>query len=73
VNQGRAAEAIPHYRAAIALRPDYAPAHFDLAIALARTGAPEEARAEAARALSLARAQGDGALAAQIAQIFGGR
>jgi tetratricopeptide (TPR) repeat protein len=72
-NQGRFAEAIPHYRTSIALRPDWATAHFNLAIALTRTGAPDEARAEAARALALARAQGDGALAAQITQLFGVR
>ncbi len=34
------AAAIPHYRAALRLRPDYAEAHYNLAVALGRTGAP---------------------------------
>jgi len=35
-----AAEAIGHYRAALELRPDYPEAHYNLGVALGRTGAP---------------------------------
>ena len=31
-------EAITHYRSALAIKPDYADAHFNLAAALARSG-----------------------------------
>jgi tetratricopeptide (TPR) repeat protein len=71
--QGRFADAIPHYRDALRIRPEYATAEFNLAIALVATGARDEADRHAARALQLARQQGDGALAAQIAQWSGRR
>jgi Flp pilus assembly protein TadD len=37
---------IPELQAAIRLRPDYASAHYRLAMALSHTGQPEQARAE---------------------------
>jgi tetratricopeptide (TPR) repeat protein len=41
--QGRVEEAIPHWREAVRLYPDYAAAHLELARALARTARSEEA------------------------------
>jgi tetratricopeptide (TPR) repeat protein len=53
-DRGGAAEAIGHYRQALRLRPDYAEAHYNLAVALERTGAPRaEAIAEYRAALRL--------------------
>jgi tetratricopeptide (TPR) repeat protein len=54
VQQRRYAEAIAPLRAAIALQPQYYFPHTWLAIALANTGAREEAVAEATRAVELA-------------------
>jgi tetratricopeptide (TPR) repeat protein len=40
-DQGRHGEALPHFRKAVALRPDLAKAHHNLGLALARGGQPE--------------------------------
>ncbi|HEX6213512.1 MAG TPA: tetratricopeptide repeat protein, partial [Vicinamibacterales bacterium] len=51
--RGRHSEAIPHHRRAIALAPDYAPAHNNLGAALRRTGRLDEAIASYKQALSI--------------------
>ena len=43
MNQERSAEAIPHFRDALRVEPDYVPAHYNLAIMLERHGKPVEA------------------------------
>ncbi len=50
---GRVEEATSHYRRAIALRPDYAPAYNNLGSALRANGRPDEAVAAFERALDL--------------------
>ena len=59
-------QAIPLYEQVLRARPDLASAHYRLAIALASQGRPVEARQHFQRALALATAQGDAALAASI-------
>lgn len=53
IARGRDAEAIAHYRAALAIRPASHVAHYNLARVLARTGRAEEALAEAREAARL--------------------
>ncbi|HYC72755.1 MAG TPA: tetratricopeptide repeat protein [Opitutaceae bacterium] len=48
---GRPADAVPHYRAALALQPEHPTARFKLAFALAATGRTEEALGEYAAAV----------------------
>jgi len=50
---GRHDEAIAEYRRAIAIKPDWAPAHYNLGSALNRAGRPVDAVAEFERALVL--------------------
>jgi tetratricopeptide (TPR) repeat protein len=52
-SDGRTDEALAHYRRAIALRPDYAPAYNNLGSALRATGRLEDAVANYRRALAL--------------------
>ena len=50
---GQADEALAHYRAALEIKPDYAPAHNNLALVLAGQGRSEEAIAHLGEALRL--------------------
>lgn len=49
----RVAEAIPHYREALRIRPSYPDAHYNLAVALAREGKIDEAMRQYGRVLKL--------------------
>lgn len=51
--QGRPAEAIPHYREALRLKPDYVEARYNLAAALVATGQLEEGIGQYEQALRL--------------------
>ena len=53
VDAGRAAEALPHFEAALRLRPDYAEAENNFGDCLTRLGRPAEAVAHLERALQL--------------------
>jgi tetratricopeptide (TPR) repeat protein len=52
-DQGRIAEAISHYTAALQLRPRYVMAHYNLGVLLARQGQLAEARQHFAEVLRL--------------------
>jgi len=54
LNEGKLLEAAASYRQALALRPDYAMAHYGLGIALAKQGKNEEAAASFRQALEIA-------------------
>ncbi len=66
LDSGRPREAIDHFQAALQGNPDDAHARLRCAIAYARTNQPGEAVAMAERGLTLARSQGETALAAEI-------
>jgi Flp pilus assembly protein TadD len=51
--RGRFQAAAEEYRLALACKPDYADAHFNLALALAELGEMEEARRHYLRAVKL--------------------
>ena len=59
LSKGRAADAIPYYEKAIALRPDDAEGHNTLADALRRSGHLDEAIAQFRTVLELRSRQGD--------------
>ena len=63
---GRVQEAIEQYQQSVQLRPDHAKAYVNLAIAYARMNRSKEAIAAAEKGLSVARSQGQTALAQQI-------
>ena len=52
-DEGRLAEAIEHYTAALQLRPHYVLAHYHLGLALARQGRLAEAQQQCAEVLRL--------------------
>ena len=60
---GRPQEAIPHFREALRLKPDYAEAHYNWGVALDTAGRPAEARIHYERAVHLSREVGDEATA----------
>ena len=60
---GRLPEALTHFQRAVQLKPDYPDAYFNLAMAQAALERPTEARANAQKALEMARSQGNMALA----------
>jgi Flp pilus assembly protein TadD len=64
---GRADEAGEHFRETVRLSPNDARAEFGCARAYAGTKRPSDATTAATTALTLARAQGDAALADEIA------
>ena len=64
--------AIPHYQDALRVRPGYATAQFDLAVALRATGRPAEASTAAERALALARQSGKASLVREITRCMAG-
>jgi protein O-mannosyl-transferase len=66
VQAGRSGEAIEYFRKAVSLRPQFADAYYNLALAYAGVHQSKEAVAAAGKALELARAQGQTALARQI-------
>jgi spermidine synthase len=51
--KGRQSEAIPHYRSALAIKPDYAEAHNDLGVALLQKGQTAEAILQFKQTLAL--------------------
>ena len=51
---GRAAEAEEHLRRAVAIYPEYAQMHYNLAVLLARRGVRDEAKEHLRRAIELA-------------------
>ena len=63
---GRIDEAIVHYQKALDIKPDYADAHYNLGLALARRGHVNEALDHFHKALDLASARNDRALADAI-------
>jgi len=63
---GRAKDAIACYEQALLLRPDYADAHYNMALAYARMQQSSQAIAAAQKALEFARSKGQTELAKKI-------
>jgi Flp pilus assembly protein TadD len=70
---GRAAEAVPHLREAVRIRPDYPKAHHNLGLALAALGATDEAAGQFGEAVGLAPADASSRRGLGVALARGGR